>query len=80
MPAVKKPAARQRPSLALVLMASIMLLLDAALIILGVAYMASFGWFSAVLILAGVSSGYLAIMSLITGKPEWLLLDLILPN
>lgn len=80
MSAAKKPKARQRPSSALIVMATILLVLDAALIILGVVYMASFGWFSAVLILAGVSSGYLAIMSLITGKPEWLLLDLILPN
>lgn len=40
----------------------------------------AFGWAAIPLIAGGVSSIYFASMTIITGKPEWILLDLVLPG
>lgn len=51
-------------------------------VIIGVAAMnfTTLGWWAILLIVGGLSSMFLALATIVTGKPEWILLDLILPG
>ena len=74
-----KPTSDRNP--VVVYVAIIMLIMDIALVALGIIYFTNLGWMVAgSMIIGGVGSGYLAVMSIVTGKPEWILLDLILPG
>ena len=65
----------------LIIVASIILLFGLVLVTFGIIGFESLGWLTAIfVILSGATSAGLATMSLITGKPEWILLDLILPG
>ena len=48
--------------------------------LLGIAYFSSFGWWAIPLIAGGLSSVGFATATMVTGKPEWILIDLILPG
>lgn len=62
------------------IVASLILLSGLTLVIVGILSLSTFGWFSWLLIFGGLSSVGLATMTLVTGKAEWILIDLILPG
>lgn len=63
------------------LLAVVMLLIGMGLMFIGVTNFASLGWLYAMLIIAsGFGTTSLAAAALVTGKGEWLLIDLILPG
>jgi nicotinamide riboside transporter PnuC len=75
----KKPISKPR-NWALVLIASTVIVLNIAMVYLGITYMSTLGWWSPVLIIGGVSSMAMAVIAIKQNDPTWLLLDLILPN
>lgn len=77
---MKKKTKAPRNPLGMVI-ASLILLFGVTLIVLGCVNFAAFGWgVASLLLLSGVSSSGLALMTLVTGKLEWILLDLLLPG
>lgn len=62
------------------IVASLILLGGLALVVVGILNLSTLGWFSWILIIGGLSSVGLATMTLVTGKAEWILIDLILPG
>lgn len=64
-----------------VLLAGVLLLIGLGLVFVAVTNFAVLGWLYATLIIAsGLSSAGMAVMTIVTGKSEWLLIDLILPG
>ena len=76
---IKKSGNKPR-NWALVLIASIVIILNLVMIVLGFAYMSTLGWWSPILIIGGLSSMALAATAIKQNDPAWLLLDLILPS
>lgn len=64
----------------LIFVASILIILGIALVVLAVANITAFGWWSLILGASGVSTIAAAAMSIITNNPSWILLDLIIPG
>ena len=64
----------------LVVIASLMILGNAAILVLAVLYMTTLGWWSAALIAGAITSIWLSVEAIRHNEPAWLLLDLILPN
>lgn len=60
--------------------ASIIWISGAAVVVVAVTDSAALGWWAVPLVAGGFSSMGFATASLVTGKPEWILLDLILPG
>lgn len=60
--------------------ALIMLLADAAVVVLAVTNFQALGWLAWLAIIGSVGTIYFPIKSLQTGDPEWILLDLMLPG
>ena len=65
---------------ALVVIASIMILLNLILLVAAVLYWATFGWWSLIAGIGAATSIYLSVEAIRTNDPTWLLLDLILPT
>jgi len=64
-----------------VLIAAVILLVGLGVVFIGVTNFAALGWLYATLIIAsGLSSAGMAVMTIVTGKSEWLLIDLLLPG
>ena len=64
----------------LIIISSILFLGGSTLVVLAAINVASFGWWSLALGLSGLGTMGVAIMSIVTNDPAWILLDLILPN
>ena len=64
----------------LLFVASILWLCGAVVVIIAVTNFAALGWWAIALAAGGLSSMGFATASVVTGKPEWILLDLILPG
>ncbi len=62
------------------LLAGVIMLVGLAIVLLGVTNIGAFGWWSIPLIASGLSSMGFASATIVTGKPEWILLDLLLPG
>lgn len=60
--------------------AGVIWLTGAVVATLGVMNFGTFGWWAVPLVAGGVSSMFFASATVITGKSEWILLDLILPG
>ena len=75
----EKTPAKER-NWALVLIASILIILGSAIVLLAVTNIATFGWWSLLIGLGGLTTITAAIMFIITNDPTWILLDLILPG
>ena len=68
-------------SWALMIVGTIVFLVGATVVTLGCLHFAVFGWLVAsIMIVGGLSSMYLSVAAMVEGKPEWLLLDLIIPS
>ena len=77
---MKKKTKAPRNPLGMVI-ASLILLFGLTFIVLGCVNFAALGWGTAtLLIFSGALSSGLALMTLVTGKLEWILLDLLLPG
>lgn len=74
----KKSVVHREPIV--MIFAVIIWLVGLTTVILGVIYAATFGWWSIPLITGGLSSMGFATVTIVTGKPEWILLDLLLPG
>ena len=71
----------KEPNWLLRVIASLIILLNIALLVVAISNYQSLGWlWTTVLCTAGVSSIALSIEAIRTNEPAWLLLDLILPN
>lgn len=76
---MQKPISKRLDPVATII-AIVILLMGMALVILGCLYVQIFGWIVAtIIIVSGLSSVGLSVTAIITGKREWLLIDLILP-
>lgn len=64
---------------ALVFIASILLLIGAVLTILSVVYAGQLGWWSLLIGLGGVTTVFLAVMSIIKNDSSWILIGLLTP-
>lgn len=77
---MKKKASATERNWALVFIASILIVLGSALILLAVINISNFGWWSLVIGVGGLTTVAAAIMSIIKNDPSWILLDLIIPG
>lgn len=75
-----KKTATQDRNWFLVFIASILLILGLALIVLSLVNIISFGWWSVLIGLGGLTTVAAAVMSILKNDPSWILLDLILPG
>jgi len=64
----------------LVFIASILIVLGAALVALSIVNVASFGWWSVLMGLGGLMTIAAAVLSIVKNDPSWILLDLIIPG
>ena len=65
----------------LVIVGSIVFLTGLSVLALACLYYMNFGWIVAsIMIIGGASSMFLSVLAMKEGKPEWLLLDLIIPG
>lgn len=65
----------------LMIVGSLIFLTSLVVVALACLYFMKFGWIVASLtIVGGLSSMFLSVMAMKEGKPEWLLLDLIIPG
>ena len=64
----------------LVFVASMLLVLGLVLVIVAAMNVATFGWWSLLVGLSGLTTVATAIMSILKNDPSWILLDLILPG
>lgn len=68
-------------SWALMIVGSLIFLTGLVVVTLACLYFMNFGWIVASLMVAGgLSSMFLSVLAMKEGKPEWLLLDLIIPG
>ena len=68
-------------SWALMIVGSLVFLTGLVVVVLACLYFMNFGWLVAILmIIGGLSSMFLSVLAMKDGKPEWLLLDLIIPG
>ena len=74
------PKVREKLSAAALVLAIVLIIFGVTLIVLGILGISGFGWYSLLLILAGLITAGLAIMAIATGKSAWLLVDLLLPG
>ena len=65
---------------ALVVFASIVIVLNIAVGGFSIAYVSVLGWWAALFIFGAISSIVLGLVAIKKNDPTWLLLDLILPN
>lgn len=64
----------------LVFIASILLVLGVVLIVAAVMNVTTFGWWSLLIGLGGLTTIVAAVMSIIKNDPSWILLDLVIPG
>jgi len=65
---------------ALVVVASILISIGLALLVLAILNIATFGWWSLALGLGALTTIAAAVMSIVKNDPVWILLDLIIPS
>jgi len=65
---------------ALVAVASILILISLAILVLAILNVAIFGWWSLALGLGALTTIAAAVMSIVKNDPVWILLDLIIPG
>ncbi len=75
----KQTAARER-NWFLVFIASILIIIGSVLVVVSVMNIGSFGWWSLLIGLSGLTTIVPAIMSIVKNDPSWILLDLIIPG
>lgn len=64
----------------LVFIASILIVLGVALILLAVTNVTNLGWWSLLIGLSGITTVAAALLSIVKNDPSWILLDLIIPG
>ena len=64
---------------ALVFVASVLILLGLALMVLAITNTRSFGWWSLLIGVAGLATFSTSTMAIVKNDPTWILLDLIIP-
>lgn len=63
------------------LIAALTLAFELTIAVLAAVNLTGFGWFvNSLLVLGALGSSYFSLRSLVSGRPEWLLLDLLLPG
>lgn len=67
-------------STALITISSLQIIFGLTLIFLSIANIETFGWWSLLVGLSGLSAVGTAVMSIVLNDPSWILLDLILPG
>lgn len=77
---MNKKVPTQQRNWFLVFIASLLMLLGLALVMLAATNVAEFGWWSLLIGLSGITTIGAAIMSIIKNDPSWILLDLIIPG
>ena len=65
---------------ALVVIASIMIIINLVLLVIASMYWSALGWWAPVITVGAIVSIYLSVEAIRTNDPTWLLLDLILPS
>lgn len=71
----------KKRSVSLIIIASIWIILNVALVVIGILNFQSFDWLtSTLLIIAGLISIIFATIALVKNDPAWLLLDIIFPS
>lgn len=81
--AMKKITSKQNKSernWPLVVIALIVIAINAVLLVIGLANTATLGWWALLIALAALTSIFLSVMAIKQNNPAWLLLDLIIPN
>ena len=73
----KKKATAQQRSWGLILISSLIIISGLTLVALSVIYIGTFGWWSLLIGVSGLSSICLATMSIVKNDPSWILLDII---
>ena len=76
----KKKEQKIERNWALVVIASIMIIINLALLVIASMYWSALGWWAPVIVVGAIVSIYLSIEAIRTNDPTWLLLDLILPS
>ncbi len=64
----------------LIFIASILLVLGLAIVVAAIMNFTTFGWWSLLIGLSGLTTIVAAVMSIIKNDPSWILLDLIIPG
>jgi hypothetical protein len=78
---IKKKKEQKPPrNWALVVIASIMIVINLALLVIAVAYWSNLGWWAPALIVGAIASLFLSVEAIRKNDPAWLMLDLILPG
>ena len=62
------------------LVAAVIWLAGAVMTVIGIMNFGHFGWWALLLMAIGITSVFLASATIVTGKPEWIMIDLILPG
>lgn len=78
--AMEKKSIKNPRSWSLIVIASMMIVIGIALIVLAIINVTSFGWWSILLGLSGLTPVIAATISIIKNDPRWILIDLILPG
>lgn len=76
---MKKRSQRRETDWLLVVMASIMILIGVALLLLAIVYASALGWWALGVGATGLSTIGFAVKAIATNNRAWILLDLILP-
>ncbi len=60
--------------------AAIILVIGVALMVIAVTNAVALGWYALLVFVSGLTSAGFAVVALRTGKPEWILLDMLFPS
>ncbi len=75
-----KKAQKQEPNIGLRIFATIVIIINIAILAVVAMNVPGLGWWALVIALGAISSIYFAVIAIKRNEPAWLLLDLILPN
>ena len=73
----KKKTTAQHRSWGLIIISSMIIIGGLTLVTLSIVYIGTFGWWSLLIGVSGLSSIFMATMSIIKNDPSWILLDII---
>lgn len=73
-------SSRKKRSLVLIIIASIMIVIGSTMIYLAIGNIVTFGWWSLLIGIGGLTAVFASVMSIIKNDPSWILLHLIIPG
>ena len=73
----KKKTTAQHRSWGLIIISSLIIIGGLTLVTLSIVYVGTFGWWSLLIGVSGLSSICLATMSIVNNDPSWILIDII---